>query len=392
MTTILFWLGVWAGLQVVPLLLLAATIGFIKKLSDDPKNPDKPYFFTAIEPGRIKAVLRGGELVRYLMNFPGHRFTRVGDDKKKDEHWDVVGGNDTVPLLTPEKFSFLKFIFWPFFIRKVFGWYISVVYRVTGHVFVGIYPFQTLHIYKFTRKVQKLDELGRPMTSPEGLPILIDRDEMSDHVRARVFVWQVEGQAGETKEGLKVLVRSVSNVSVINPQKALFGSDRWDVILTTTILRTLASNMRTLPIDHVLTATEDQREELANRIRDESNAKLIPFGLKIDDYQIIDFEGQLSEEDAKALTAKWRAERLKEAARIEGEGRGQGRAAEITAVAEAVKNGGPDAKRAQELEAQIRQASEAGKSGGVVILGGQQSESGLTAALLAELKKMNERK
>jgi UDP-N-acetylmuramoylalanine-D-glutamate ligase len=60
-------------------------------------------------------------------------------------------------------------------------------------------------------------------------------------------------------------------------------------------------------------------------------------------------------------------------------------------VAEAVKDGGEEAKRSQELEALIQQAREAGKSGGVVILGSQASsaDSGVNAAILAEIKKLN---
>ena len=46
----------------------------------------------------------------------------------------------------------------------------------------------------------------------------------------------------------------------------------------------------------------------------------------------------------------------------------------------------------QELEALIRQAEAVGKGGGVVILGGQTGADGLQAALLAEIKKLNEGK
>ncbi len=383
-------LGIWIGLLILPLWLLGLTILFIKQLSDDPKDVNKPYFFTIIEPGRAKAVLRGGKVVRYLMNWAGNRFSRVGDDKEADIHWDVEPGDDHVPMLTPVPFSLVKFLLWPVFARQVFGWYVSMVFRYTGHVFVGIWPFQTLHLYKFTRKVQMKDELDRPMTDKEdGLPILIDSEESTDHVRVRPFAWQVDGQAGETREGLKIGIRGQANVRIINPQRAMFGADRWYVVLTSTILRTLASNIRTMSIDQVLLAEVLQKDKLAKDVMTEANERLKPFGLVIDEYQILNFEAKLTPEDQTALTAKWRAEKKKEAAKIEGEGRGQGRAAEITAVADAIRRGGEETRRAQELEALIRQASEAGKSGGVVILGGSNSTGGIDAAILAELKKLN---
>lgn len=394
MDIFLFFVGAWFGLLILPLWLIGFTILFIKQLSDDPAKPEKPYFFTAIEPGRIKAVLRGGEVRRYLMNYAGSKFSRTGEDMTKDEHWDVVNGDDTVPLMTPEPFTLLGLIFWPFFPKHNFLWFIWVVWKVTGHTFVGIYPFQTLHLYMFTRKVQKLDANGKPITDEQGLPKLEDSSEMTDHVRARAFVWPVEGQAGETKEALKVQVRGIANVRTNNPQKALFGADRWDILLTSTILRVLASEIRTMPIDQVLTAGEGGKENLATAVKEEANKRLNEdFGLEIIDYQILDFESQLSPEDASALTAKWRAEQQKVAERITGEGRGDGRSAEITRVSNAIKEGGEEAKRAQEFEALIRQAAEAGKSGGVVILGGQNgsTDSGVNSAILAELKKLNQK-
>jgi regulator of protease activity HflC (stomatin/prohibitin superfamily) len=392
-------MGLYFNLLLLPMLVVGFSILLIKQLSDDPKNPDKPYFFTAIEPGRIKAVLRGGKVRRYLMNYSGHRFewdrTRIEEDVEKDSSWDVTRDQ---PSDTPledkyEKFDFLKYLTWflPSNFWSVSSWCLGIIFKATGHKFVGIWPFQTLHLYTFTRKVQKMEN-GKPLTNAEGMPILEDSLETTDHVRARVFVWNVEGQAGETKEGLKILVRGLANVCTTNPQKALFGTDKWDVALTSTILRSLASNIRTMSIDEILTynnTNTKNKDQLATTIKTEANKTLKRFGLEITDYKIVDFEAQLSPEDAAALTAKWRAERNKDAERIAGEGRGEGRAAEIIRVAEAVNNGGEAAKRAQELEALIRQAAEASKSGGVVILGGQAGSDGTNAAILAELKKLN---
>ncbi len=385
-------IGAWLGLLVLPFWFLFITILLIKQLSDDPGNPDKPYFFTAIEPGQIKAVLRGGNVVRYLMNYAGFRFSETGTDLTKDEHWDVEAGLDPDPFPSPASFNPIKYLFWPFFARTVFDWFVFVVYKATGHIFVGLWPFQVLYLYRFTRKVQQIDANGKPVSDDHGLAVLEDNIEWTDHVRARAFVWKVQGQAGETREGLKVQVRGIANVRTTNPQKALFGTDRWDTVLTSTILRALASIIRTMPIDEVLLSKAGNKDALAQAVMAEANTQLEAYGLLIDDYQIIDFEAQLSEEDTKALTAQWRAERNKEAERITGEGRGEGRAAEITKVAMAIKAGGVAAKRAQELEALIRQAEAVGKGGGVVILGGQTGADGLQAALLAEIKKLNEGK
>jgi regulator of protease activity HflC (stomatin/prohibitin superfamily) len=399
MEIILAVFGLYLNLLLLPLLVIGLSILLIKQLSDDPKNPDKPYFFTAVEPGRIKAVLRGGKVRRYLMNYSGHRFvwdrTRIEEDIEKDTSWDVTKDRaGDAPLEDKyEKFDVSKYLTWflPSNFWSVSSWCLGIIFRATGHKFVGIWPFQTLHLYTFTRKVQKMEN-GKPLTNAEGMPILEDSLETTDHVRARVFVWNVEGQAGETKEGLKILVRGLANVCTTNPQRALFGTDKWDVALTSTILRALASNIRTMSIDEILTynkADTKNKDRLSETVRTEANKTLKRFGLEITDYKIVDFEAQLSHEDAAALTAKWRAERNKEAERIAGEGRGEGRAAEIIRVAEAINNGGDAAKRAQELEAMIRQASEAGKSGGVVILGGSTGSDGTSAAILAELKKLN---
>lgn len=399
MGIVLALIGVWVGLLIIPLWFIGISVVLIKQLSDDPKQPNKPYFYTAIEPGRIKAVLRGGRVIRYLMNFAEHKFTRLGDNTS-DKHWDVVEGGDTVALLTPVNFHFGKYVFWPFFAMDVFRWCVSVVFRWTGHIFVGVWPFQILHLYRFIRKVQKVDENGHPVTDESGKPVLIDQIETTDHVRARSFVRQGGSQKVETQEGLKVGVTWVADVSTTNPQKALFGSDRWDVVLDSTILRVLAANTRTMPINQVLTAQKGKKkgseegvlstkDKLANDVKIEVNKRLALVGLRLDNFNIIDFEADLSPEDAKALTAKWRAERLKEALKLEGEGRGEGRAAEIIKVAEAIKNGGEEASQAQKLEAQIATAKAVGDGGGVAIFGTQTGTDSTQAAILAELRKLN---
>jgi len=420
METILFVLGIIIGLQIIPIWILGVSILLIKQLSDDPKNPDKPYFFTAIEPGRIKAVLLGGKVVKYLMNFPGHYFpwelTKDETVVENDESWEVKKISDTLPPLTKdqiasltekyEAFNLWKYTLWflPRNFSSVFSWYKGVVFRWTGHRWVGLYPFQTLHIYRFNRKVQKRDQDGRPQTNEQGLPVLEDSLEMTDHVRARTFVRQSSGQEVETQEGLKVKVTWMADVYTTNPQKALFGSDRWDVVLDSVIIRALASNTRTMPVNQILTAEKGKaktkiteritstKDALANDVKSEADKKLVKVGLRLETFNIVDFEANFSEEDLKALTAKWRAERNKEAARIEGEGRGQARAAEITTVAEAIRAGGEEAKRAQELEAQIATAEAVGKGGGVAIIGSQNGGDAINVAILAELKKLNEGK
>lgn len=401
----------WVTLMLIPLLFIGVSILLIKQLSDDPNNPNKPYFFTAVEPGRIKAVMRGGKVRRYLMNFGDHHFPwEVRKDYKesnRDELWDVKTLSDLKKMkmfkgINVEKeleekyaeFNFWQFIFWfwPANFFNVFDWCLGYIYDKTGHKFTGIWPFQVLEIRQFTRKIQKRDEQGNPVNDENGLPVLVDSLERTDHVRARSFVWRGRGQTGETKEGLKIQVTWVANVYTTNPQKALFGTDRWDVVLTSTLLRTLASNIRTMAVNQILTATKASKEKLATTIQEEAARELEQYGFAVESFQIIDFSPMFSEEDQKALTAKWRAERNKEASRIEGEGRGQGRAAEITKVAQAIKNGGVAAKRAQELEAQIATAKAVGDGGGVAIIGGQTAGDGTQAAILAELRKLNKGK
>lgn len=391
----------WVMLMLIPILYVGVSILLIKQLSDDPEKPNKPYFFTAIEPGRIKAVLRGGKVRKYLMNYPGHRFIwdRNPDPLllEKDESWDVTDDQPGDRPLIEEyaKFNRRLYLLWfvPSNFMQVFSWSNGVIFSATGHKFVGLWPFQVLRIYRFNRKIQKLDEQGRPLTNEQGLPVLVDSLEMTDHVRARSFVRQSSGQEVETKEGLRVKVTWVADVRTTNPQKALFGTDRWDVVLDSTIIRSLASKTRTMPIDQVLTVSETtKRDALAKSVLGEVNKKLLAFGLALDTFNIVDFEANLSEEDQKALTAKWRAERNREATKIDGVGRGEGRAAEITLVANAIREGGNEAERAQELEAQIATAKAVGEGGGVAIIGGQSVGDGTQAAILAELRKLNEGK
>lgn len=361
------------------------------------------YFFTYVEPGQIKIVIRGERFIRCIMDYAGYKFRRhdSGMGPQKPEHWEVV------PSATPHtdddalaEFSLSPLGFW--------AWWI---YKSTGAVFVGIPPFQSLWTYTIPRLVQEMDREGNPILV-DGKPILETKSDRSDHLRAREFIWNWIVPSADTKDKVPVSVTGALRMECRNPVLAAFASDSWPQALTNAIIAKVTAFLRTIDYERVVAHTDETEiVNMLGKINEDLDGQgigtLTRYGLQVVKVQVFDYHPLLEGDAKDALMAPFAATKKAEAtitaARanaeatvinatanrratvMDGEGRAAAVARLITVLAQRGKRG-DIGRLIQALEAQVNTA----KAGGATFFFGQGGQnSGLDPAIIAELGKLN---
>lgn len=385
--------------------VLAGTLGAIilfgiispllkEVLVNDPDRRYAPYLFTEVEYGQVKNVVRGGPIVRYLMEWGGHKFARLGPSDE-DRHWEVVAGTERNYLLTLRPWNPLS-------------WYIYYMYHLTGVMWVGIWPFQRLKMYRLPRLVpadelqsdarsDKTDARGQPdlahLQTEDSLR-LKEKDDWSDHVRVREFIWFVEISSADTQERIPLRLHLALRLMVVNPQKAFYATDNWNLAINNAITNRVTSVLRTLPLDRVLTAKEGEHQILAESLRgindrmegasvgDGTEAR---FGIRVIEVQLRDIHPLLDEEGQRGLTAKWRAEQERQAIVTRGRGEAERGARIIRAESAAVAKAGEAGTAVLTAQQKVDMARAAGST---VIFDGS-GEDRTNKAILTELRSGN---
>ncbi len=341
-----------------------------------PNNLQKSGFhlFTKVEPGQIKIVERGGEPVRMIMNVAGKRYARVGT-RKDPSYWELVSGAMEHPTAD---------IWWP--IR----WWAVLVYRWTGLVFTDIYPFQKVREYELERTSNRREENGTRELGKSNIVLHVKTD-LSDHFRARQFLFPMHITGAEVKGNVSLDIIGVAEMEVCNPHKAAYGTDRWDHAMINLVTDKITETAKARGLDEVLSSVkpEDARllSDAVERIADDE----IICGIKIGKFRLLESNPVVDDEDRKKLQAGALEEQRAKGTRIDGEARADA----IRALNEANSAGGDHAVATMEAEALVRAAEAAGKNGGSVILtpsGGRSGSDPTQLAILAELKKMNSSK
>lgn len=354
-------------------------------------EPSTLAFFTFIKPGRIKAIIRGERFQRFIMKFDGMTFSgeqqfEVNKDKKvvsivdeddrvqrnQREYWDVEDNktgeidNDSHPI--------------PFSLRKGrfdMTWYWSRhVYNLTGAVFTGIPPFQTVEVYE-------LEQLVKVISSEEneqGDFVFISRKDYSDHVRAAEFQFFVQVPGAETKDQVKVRLQFALTIMVTNPYRAFYDTDnRWASRLFTAVVQEVSSRVRALEYKQVIAADAPDDPEVRNQLlapiralnnktkgrkgaRDAKHG-LGEIGLFIKDAELVNAD-VADDKLAAALADVARAEADKQARKK----RADGEAYAVDNVAAAARKHGEYGRLALAVEGNVRTAAAATKDGGDVIL------------------------
>ncbi len=145
-------------------------------------------FFTFVNEGTAKVVMRGGKFQRVIIALKGHYLNDNGD---------VVKSGD------PEKLRWFE--------------------RISGAYWVGIPPFFRVHTYGFLWTTLSKEEVGGEIVEK---PKQREEKEMDNvFIKDRVYLGYIF--SAETKEGMPVDIRYLITLRVVNPYKALFLVHRW---------------------------------------------------------------------------------------------------------------------------------------------------------------------
>lgn len=352
-------------------------------------------FFTELLPGRVKVIERGGEFIRCIMSYEGHAFrgelqkedvkNRIG--RNDDAYWEVrettYGKKDSHPLPWDE--SWMKIAFFLF----AFPWWLwkRWVFKTTGYVFTGIYPFQRVRTYPL--------EYFKKLKRGGGEEEIIRIEDYSDHFRVADFQFPVRVPSADTKDKIPVRVFIELMARVFNPYQTAYWIDDWSSRLSAATVDGVTHFTRAREYDNVISIMDpansrDLSTEIAkignkNKTKhDRQENSVHAIGIKISQALVIDIS-PVREEDGKRLGELARA-RVDRDSAIE---RAEGRAAEIDKQAAAVSRNGAMGLAVLAAERNVRTASAAGDKA-IVVIGNGGDTDPIQAAILHELKKQNE--
>ncbi|MBY0310377.1 hypothetical protein K2Q16_04525 [Patescibacteria group bacterium] len=382
-------LGVLSGLVIVltlialasPLYIGAGTL--VNKPNAEPGVPSRSGFhlFTFVENGEIKIIVRGEKVVRMIMDTAGKRFAEKGS-AQGSPYWEVVetkeGEDDENPI---------ERVIW--FLRP-WAWY---VFKTTGAVFTGIYPFQKVREYSFERT--NLSRSEKAGSEKSNLKLAV-KEDISDHYRHRMFLYPMHITGAETRDKIPLDIIGTAKLMVVNPHLAAFGTNRWDHLVVNRITDAINTVTKALNVDAILTyeastgaisSEEEERlrrpiNDAVMRIKDDTK----DFGIEILGFDVSEANPDLPEQELAQLRAEAIAFQASKATRIDG----KARAGVLTDLNEANAAGGEHALASLQGEALVRAARAAGEGGGTVILmPGSGNVDPTQTAILAELKRAN---
>ncbi len=282
-------------------------------------EPGRIYFFTFLEDGQVKVVIKGGKFIRAIMADPERIFVkdeRDPDPRNADYWWIRSAGTNE----REEPISQFELTWNPL------SWWIRWMYRYNGAVWVGVPFFRELRIDKNTRVVEKKENGRVVLDSKTGLPTLEDVEDWSDHLRTKTFYWYFKVPSVDTKDNIKIGYVGFLKVQCVNPYLASFNIDHWDSALTKEVSTWVNNFNRAKMYDDLIASSDQTGNEMADFLLRELNRVLNPvgqtekgIGMKIIEVNIVDQEPQLTDVQAKAQTAEWEAERTARATVIAAE-------------------------------------------------------------------------
>lgn len=303
-----------------------------------PIEPGRIYFFTFLEDGQSKVVVKGSKFIRAIMADPERRFVREERDldSRNADHWWI---RPAASWEYEEPISQFELTWNPL------SWWIHWMYKNNGAVWVGIPFFRELRIDKNTRVVEKKVDGRVVLDEKNGLSILENVEDWSDHLRTKTFYWYFKVPSVDTRDNVKIGYTGFLKVQCINPYLASFNVDHWDSALTKEVATWINNFNRAELYDNLVASFDQTSNAMADFLLVKINEVLNPqgqvekgIGMKVIGVNIIDQEPQLTEAQEKAKTAKWEAERTAQATIVTAEAAKTKRIKESEAEKQAIIN------------------------------------------------------
>lgn len=287
------------------------------KLIITPIEPGRIYFFTFLEDGQIKVVVKGSKFIRAIMADPERVFTRSGGDPKNFEYWGVRTAGSTEHEDPVSQFELTL---------NPLSWWIHYMYRCNGAVWVGIPFFRSLRIVKNVRVAEK-KENGRVVKDEKtGLPVREDVEDWSDHLRTKTFYWYFKVPSVNSKDRMELGYTGLLKVRCTNPCFSSFDVDHWDSALTKENSTWINNFNKARLYDDLVSSPDETKNEMADFLLFQLNRVFGPggnrekgIGMVIDEVNVTDQDPQLTETQKKAQTAGWEATRNAQATVITAE-------------------------------------------------------------------------
>lgn len=350
-----------------------------RMLENDPKNPDKFAATTKAGPGKFKFVMKGGKVVRSLMNFSGYK---------------PKGGNtapdifEIVPLKTGERH------------QDEMGIIDEFVWHHSGYRFYN--PFsERIYTYEFPRTEEVMGE--------DGLLRVIGKTDTSDYflLTEQTYSFSIVDADTGGGENVKVTLKGKVTFQIVNPFKAAFADKKWHQQAIAAIQVRGRNFVRSRDFETLLGEVGKEGDELKDTIGvdlakvnaqiEGGNGTEALFGVCVRRV-LVETIDMTDSEAEKSRTAKYTAERQAEVTDIAAEAEAKRRrklriadaeaeAGYIARVAAATKAEGAIGLKLMDQQTQVGIAKEAGTV--IMQVGGGTTINPIDAQILEELRKGN---
>lgn len=293
----------WFAVSIMLFVLLA--VGIYKMAEND-------FCFTRNMSGRIKVIVAGEQVVKFVGWIPGyHVFSHNGEIvslENPDDNLKVMVENDTNPV--------------------------DILFNKLGITFVGIWPFYKVYQYTF-----KWTEWIKKDGAVEN--IAVTRDDKTDHLRFR-FPYLIKISEVETKGKVPVTIMVLVTPRIVNASRALFESGgEWLTNLSAAVQSATRDWVGMHELEEITQAQNETNSGYVKYILDlnipsQNNQGLEKlFGIQIDVINFLSYElaGGAQERLEKATTEQYVA--AQEAVAAEEKAKGQAKSITIVAEAEA---------------------------------------------------------
>lgn len=294
-------------------------------------DPHTFAFFTFISPGVVKIIVRGDRFRRAIMRYDGRSFygdtVTTHDDGTKllfrdREYWDVdqtpKRSEDSHPIPTKLRKGYTDPIWW----------WSRYVYEITGAVFTGIPPFQTVYVYW----LERLKHIKGEQSEVE----FYLKQDWSDQFRVAEFQFFILVAGAETRDRLPIDIKLSVTLKVNNPYKAAYDIEDsdWATQVNTQVNTEIINVVNRLYFQEIAAHDPDSEAEvqgveaIARAVhmlsRDDedaahariSKAGLSRIGVRIEEVEVLSIEGPpaLREALAAAAVAKAQADAVRQEA------------------------------------------------------------------------------